>query len=320
MTTLNAIDISEKVLRRKGDLLNTLLLDQTTKKNIIWGTDSYISRGQNFTPKKVITADLVTGLYDKLIQPRAAKSLQEQHFRTKEKAEVFTPLKIVDQINKQIDWSSEIGIIDQSNWQNYIRELKLEISCGEAPFIVSRYNPTAHTGKLIKLNNRVGFLDRKLNVISKYCNQPKEWLDWAKEAYKASYGYEWQGDNVLIARENLLYTLIDYYEAKFGHTPSIDTQQEFAEIISWNIFQMDGLKYVIPMSCHHETKVLLGELTLFGETPDTVEKSECEGCKFNRPTKHNGKYVQVMDWSKNKILKFVNLVTESKNIHRQKIF
>ena len=243
--------------------------------------------------------DVITGKYDKLIQPRVVKNIQEQRFRTKEKGEVFTPLKIVNQMNKLIDWT-EVQLPNKANWKDYLRELKLEISCGEAPFIVTRYNPTAHTGKLIKLNNRVGFLDKKLHVVSKYCDNPKEWLYWAKEAYKASYGYEWQGDNILIARENLLYTLIDYYTDKFGHNPSLAVQQEFAEIISWNIFQMDGLKYVVPMSCHYETKVVLGELTLFGETPDTVKKLECEGCKFNLATKHNGKYVQIMDWSQNK--------------------
>jgi len=216
-------------------------------------------------------------------------------------------------MNKLIDWSGAIQLSDKSNWKGYVRELKLEIGCGEAPFIVSRYNPTAHTGKLIKLNNRVGFLDRKLHVVSKYCNKPKEWQHWAKEAYKASYGYEWQGDNLLIARENILYTLIDFYKAKFERNPSLAVQQEFAKIISWNIFQMDGLRCVIPMSCHHETRVVLGELTLFGETPDTVEKYECEGCKFNRPAKHNGKYVSIMDWSTNKPLKFVDLIGSFEN-------
>lgn len=311
MVTASAIDISEKALRRKGDLLNALLIDRTTKKNIIWATDSYLSRGKDFAPKKAITPDLVTGVYNKLIQPRAAKSLQEQRFRTKEKAEVFTSLKIVEQINKLIDWSGDNQLPDKLNWQDYINELKLEISCGEAPFIVSRYNPTAHTGKLIKLNNRVGFLDRKLHIVSKYCDKPKVWVHWAKQAYMASYGYEWQGDNVLIARENLLYTFIDYYKDKFGRRPSLKTQQEIAEIISWNIFQMDGIKYVVPMSCHHESKIIYGELTLFGETPDTVEKYECEGCKFNRPTKHNGKYVQIMDWEEGKPVKFVNLLKNS---------
>ncbi len=126
----------------------------------------------------------------------------------------------------------------------------------------------------------------------------------------ASYGYEWQGDNVLLARENLLYTLIDYYEHKFGQRPMLSVQEEFAQIISWNIFQMDGLKYVVPLSCYHGSKVIRGEPTLFGETPDTVEKQECEGCKYHRPTKHNGKYVKIMDWKKHKAVRFVDLTTE----------
>lgn len=306
---MSDIDIRESLLRRKGDLLDILLLDHTTKKNIIWATDSYESRGKEFTPKKRINADLVTGIYWKLIQPRAAKSLDEQHQRTKDKAEVFTPLKIVDQMNKGVDSSGTASIADETNWQEYVRQLKLEIACGEAPFIVSRYNPTAHTGKLIKLENRVGFLDRKLRTVSRYCDNKKEWLIWAKEAFKASYGYEWQGDNILIARENLLYTFIDYYVDKFGRTPKLSLQQEFAEIISWNIFQMDGIKYVIPMSCHHETRITLGELALFWETPNTVEEYECEGCKLNLSNKHNGRYVKIMDWEENKTIKFIDLVT-----------
>ncbi len=306
------IDILENILRHKGDLLDVLLIDRTTKKNIIWATDSYMNRGRGFYPKKRMTADLVTGVYGKLIQPRAAKSVIEQKQRTKDKAEVFTPLKMVDQINKSIDWSGDIRVPNEKNWKEYVCELKLEVSCGEAPFIVSRYNPTSHTGKLIKIDNRVGFLDRKLRVVSEYCSKPKDWLLWSKEAYKASYGYEWQGDNILIARENLLYTLIDYYRAKFGRRPSLSVQLEFAEIISWNIFQMDGLKCVIPMSCKHENRIIPGELTLFGETPDEVEENECEGCKFSRITKHNGKYVKIMDWSKNRSMKFVDLLKQDK--------
>ena len=304
------IDILENTLRHKGVLLDVLLSNIDTKRNIIWATDSYLRFGKTFSPKKPISPDLVTGIYGKMIQPRAAKSVAEQRQRTKDKAEVFTPLKTIDQINKMIDWTHDTFPSDEGHWQEYVRELKLEISCGEAPFIVSRYNPTAHTGKIIKLENRVGFLDRKLRVVSSYCHKPKDWLFWAKEAYRASYGYEWQGDNVLIARENLLYTMIDYYKAKFERSPSLAVQQEFAEIISWNIFQMDGIKYVVPMSCKHETRITPGELTLFGETPDMVYKYECEGCKYNRPTKHNGRYVRVMDWTAGKPIKFVDLLNE----------
>lgn len=302
------IDIFENILRRIGDLLDILLIDRTTKKNIIWATDSYEELGKEYLPKKYIAPALVTGKYGMLIQPRAAKSLDEQRRRTKDKAEVFTPLKIVDLLNKAVDTSDYNNLPDKNNWQAYIREPKLEITCGEAPFIVSRYNPIAHTGKLIKLESRVGFLDRKLKIVSKYCDKKDNWIFWAKEAFKASYGYEWQGDNVLLARENLLYTMIDYYKSKFKRPPTLPVQEEFAEIISWNIFQMDGLRYVVPMSCHHESKVILGEWTLFGEIPDTVEKYECEGCKYNLPNKHNGKYAKIMDWNQNKTVRFVDLI------------
>lgn len=298
------IDVKESYLRRTGNLLDILLTDRTTKKNIIWATESYKQKGPGFGSGDNIKPELVTGPYHKLIQPRASKSLSEQRQRTKEKAEVFTPKRIIRKMNNLID---ESKIIDKDNWKDYVKELRLEITCGEAPFVATRYNPTANTRKLLKLKYRVGFLDKKIKIVSKYCNSTEEWLLWAKEAYKSSYGYEWQGDNILIARENLLYTLIDYYKAKFKNRPPIAALEEFAEIISWNIFQMDGLKYVLPMSCHHEIRVTPAKVGLFWEEPEKVEEYECEGCKYNRPRKHNGKYVKIMDWEKKKQIRFVDL-------------
>jgi hypothetical protein len=286
-------DILENSLRRSGDLLDILLCDQTTKRNIIWATDSYEHYGESFAPHEHIMPELVTGAeYGKLIQPRAVKSREEQRQRTRDKGEVFTPLKIVDQMNKLVDRA----LISESNWQTYVAESKLEIACGEAPFIVSRYNPVAH-GAVINIGSRVGFLDRKLQVISKYCTTPKEWLRWARVAYQSSYGYEWQGDSLLIARENLLYTLTDYYKERFGRKPSLAVQREFAKVISWNIFQMDGLRCVVPMSCKKQYKS-----TLFGQV-----KIECEGCKFNNAINHNGVYAKIMDWDKNKAVRFMDL-------------
>lgn len=299
--TRSNIDIRENVLRRAGALLDILLLDRTTKKNIVWATDSYENLGKEFSPKNRIRPELVTDKYNLLIQPRAAKSLEEQRRRTKDKAEVFTPLKVVEGMNKAL----EAIVPNGDTWKEYVRENRLEITCGEAPFIVSRYNPTSHTGKLIKLDKRVGFLDRKLKVVSKFCDKKADWLFWAKEAFQASYGYEWQGDNVLLARENLLYTFIDYYEDKFVQRPGLKLQEEFARIISWNIFQMDGLRYVVPMSCHDESKIIP---VLFGEKSDIVKKYGCEGCKFNQSNKHNGKYVEIMDWKKSKAVRFVDFI------------
>jgi hypothetical protein len=302
---ISEIDIKENYLQKRGDLLNILLIDKSTNRNIIWAIDSYINQGnKDFSPKSQIKAESVTGENNKLIQPRASKSIEEQKKRTKEKAEVFTDLSIVKQINLAIDAYK----ISKNNWQDYVKEIKLEITCGEAPFIASRYDPTAN-GKLIPIKKRVGFLDKKLKTVNCYCQNEEEWLFWAKEAYKACYGYEWQGDNLLIARENLLYTFIDYYEFKFNKKPSLKLQKEIAEIICWNIFQMDGLKYVIPMSCRHEINVTEEVLNMFNEvhTPEKIEKNECEGCKYNRVGKHNGKYVKIMDWEQKKQIRFADL-------------
>ena len=131
---------------------------------------------------------------------------------------------------------------------------------------------------------------------------------WTKEAFKASYGYEWQGDSLLIARENLIYTFIDYYKDKFKKPPSLKLQKEIAEIIVWNIFQMDGLKYVIPMSCKNEKIIIKGVDTLFEKKDDRIEEKPCLGCEKKTGQNHNGVYVKTMDWVKGEPIKFVDIV------------
>jgi len=298
------IDIREDYLAKKDNLLVILLQDKTTSQNILWATDSYESKDEMFAPLAQIKTELVTGIYGSLIQPRAVKSKEEQLYRTREKAEVFTPLSIVKQMNNACDTKR----VTKNNWQEYVALLKLEITCGEAPYIVSRYDPVSDKQELLPLSKRVGFLDRKMSVISKYCDTHKEWVKWSKIAFQSSYGYEWQGDSLLIARENLLYTFIDYYQAQFKETPSIELQKEMAEIIVWNIFQMDGLKYVIPMSCKTEQVTIKGEKTLFGKEEDRIAEKPCIGCEKKTATNHNGVYVKIMDWVKGKPIKFVDIV------------
>jgi hypothetical protein len=299
------IDIREDYLLKKDDLLEILLQDKTTGKNILWATDSYEAKGKKFAPPAPITTDLVTGQYGSLIQPRAVKSKEEQLLRTRDKAEVFTPLSIVKQMNEACDTKR----VTKNNWQYYVALLKLEITCGEAPYIVSRYDPVSDKQELLSINKRVGFLDKKLSIVSKYCDIHEDWLKWTKIAFQSSYGYEWQGDSLLIARENLLYTFIDYYEDKFKETPCVELQKEIAEIIVWNIFQMDGLKYVIPMSCKTEQVTIIGEATLFGKEDDRIEEKPCKGCENKTAKNHNGTYVKTMDWKEDKIIRFVDIVS-----------
>jgi hypothetical protein len=299
-----SIDIREDHLLKKDHLLEILLQDKTTGNNILWATDSYEHKGRKYAPSAFITSDLVTGKNGSLIQPRAVKSKEEQLSRTRDKAEVFTPLSIVKQMNDACDTIR----INKKNWQEYVALLKLEITCGEAPFIVSRYDPVADKQELLQIKKRVGFLDKKLSVVSRYCNKQEEWLKWVKIAFQSSYGYEWQGDSLLIARENLLYTFIDYYQAQFKDTPSSEVQKEIADIIVWNIFQMDGLKYVVPMSCKTEHITVKGVETLFGKEEDIELEKTCEGCEKKTAKNHNGIYVKIMDWVNGNTTRFVDIV------------
>jgi hypothetical protein len=300
-----SIDIREDYLLKQDHLLEILLQDKTTGDNILWATDSYDSNGHLFAPSAKITADLITGTLGSLIQPRALKSKTEQLYRTRDKAEVFTPLSIVKQMNEACDPKR----ITKNNWQEYVALLKLEITCGEAPYIVSRYDPVSDNQELLPIAKRVGFLDYKMRIVSKYCNTQEEWIKWTKIAFQSSYGYEWQGDSLLIARENLLYTFIDYYEDKFKNSPSLELQKEIAEIIVWNIFQMDGLKYVIPLSCKSEKIIIKGEETLFEKNEDRVVEKLCPGCEKKIATKHNGTYVKILDWKKGEVINFVDLLS-----------
>ena len=303
------VDIIENTIRRHNDLLEILLLDRTrtTKKkshNILWMVDSYTGH----KAKDEIDIKDITGDNTYLIQPRIAKTKEEQKIRTKDRAEVFTPKEIVDEMNKQADWNSGHWPVSESNWHDYILEKRLEITCGEAPFIVGRYN-AANGKQVLKLSERVGFLDRKLQVVAKYASNKDEWLEWSFKAFECSYGYEWQGDNLLLARENLLHTFIDYWNNKFPEDKinlerkvskeKTDILLKIAEIISWNIFQMDGINNIIPMSGVVEDKnpEIPPLLLLFGEKPPKP--------KGKKPI-----YVRIMDWEKNKTVKFDDLINK----------
>lgn len=322
MSTADNVDIIEDTIRQHGDLLEILLTDRTRTTarkvhHIIWATESY----PGHKPKSEIAVGDITGVNRRLIQPRIAKSRAEQKARTKDKAEVFTPPAIVDRMNKLTDANgSPNWPVTSDNWQNYVGELRLEITCGEAPFIVGRYNAVNGT-KVLDLKSRVGFLDRKLRVVSEYCHNQMDWLKWATVAYQSSYGYEWQGDNLLLARENLLYTFVDYWNDKFPNetinldddiqTAKMSILNDIATIISWNIFQMDGIKYVIPMSCKSDIKVDNGLplLVMTGDDEDKISKNICPGCRTGDPFRHNGKYAKIMDWRKGNTVKFVDVLS-----------
>lgn len=300
-------------------ILSILLKDRTTNKNIIWATDNYKEQDKKYTAKKQITMEAITT--EKIIKPRLGKTQIEQENRSRDKAEVFTPSwmcniqnNLVDEMwfgkkdvfNKELSksWKAneqKVTFPENKTWQEYIKSVRLEITCGEAPYIVSRYGTV--TGKVIPIKERIGLLDRKLRVICENVETKEEWLEWAEIAYKSIYGYDWQGDNILIARENLFFTLQDYYREMFKQELDMVNMIIFAEIISWNIWQMDGAKGVIPNSCRNDKK---------DKKTDGKNAKECIGCAKDNIYKHNGKYCKIMDWEKEKIIKFIDLINKGK--------
>ena len=320
-----SVDIREDDLRELSEeVLDTLLRDHTTGHNIFWATHDYESLGSMYDYHSEILPDLITGERGMVIRPRVLKSKENQTDRAKDMAEVFTPSWVCNAQNNLVDeaWFGRKDVFNVENnekhtwqnnpnkiefpegktWKDYVRATRWEFTCGEAPYLVSRYDTT--TGVFIPLSERIGLLDRKLRIVGENTETSGEWLDMAQEAYMHTYGFEWQGDNLLLAREALLWTFVENYQAKFGKIPLIKSINYIAYIISWNIFQMDGLKGVVPDSCHDKIEVSGG---LFEERKERI--IPCIGCEKENIRQHNGIYCLIRDWPNDKKkIRFIDLI------------
>ena len=258
------IDVDEG--KWSKDLLQVLLVDRTTNRNIIWGTDDYELLGREYHSHYPILFGLITGENSSVIQPSILKTKESQGNRTKGKAEVFTPSWVCNAQNNLVDnaWFGRENVFNKETekgwettteriqfpdkkdktWQKYVDEKRLEIACGEAPYLVSRYDTVS--GEHLKLKDRIGMLDRKMRVVGENTNNEADWLKWSERAFQSIYGFEFQGDSLLIARENLLVSYCDYMEDKLNREPTEKELINIAKIISWNLWQMDGLTYTIP--------------------------------------------------------------------------
>ena len=294
------------------EVLDTLLQDKSTKKNIIWATDTYEELGEGFTDKAQIYADYLLRSSD-IILPRIQKSQAAQAQRTRKKAEVFTPAWLCNRMNNHLDedWFGRQDVFNTENedhswtvtegkiifpegktWQQYVDSRRLEITCGEAPYLVSRYDVS--TGVLIvPPMRRIGMLDRKLRVVNENTETYDDWLKWVIRAFEASYGYEYQGDNVLIARINLLMTFVDYYEERWNKKPRDKLLQQIANKIVWNIWQMDGLKDTVPLGKPFEE---YKQLSLFDIEEENENEPDAVPCRiFNWRSKSSVKFMNIKE-------------------------
>ena len=308
-------------------VLDTLLKDKSTGKNIIWATDPpeelQTVMYEPVTDRSQITTQQLGLTHYEVVLPRMMKQTDTQQQRTRKKGEVFGPAWVCNKMNNALDadWFGGLGAGESAGqftvelpqgwqtvetpvqfpackgktpaWAQYVQSRRLEVTCGEAPFLASRYD--AATGEMIPVARRIGILDRKLRVVSENAATEEEWLKFATHAVQSTYGYEYQGDNLLLARVNLLLTYAEHLQARCQRKPTKEELQPIATIISWNLWQMDGLHLSVPGGKPQPEAEQLDLFSMFGAAepqPPTVSCKVKNWRKGSHGTTQNFETIQ----------------------------
>lgn len=189
--------------------------------------------------------------------------------RPKTRNEIYTPSWVV---KKMTTYLNDRLKEDADSWMDYLSMTGGELCCGHAPFLVMRYD--AVTLEPIEFKDRYGIIDLKIKTLFEQDLDDEAWVMWLEEIFKSSYGWDIYSDAIVYARCNVFMTFMEAYRLKFGEDPGPLLQRRFLNIISWNIFQMDGL-----------------QLT----HPDT------------------GQEVKIMDWQNERVIRFKTLKKEKKD-------
>ena len=305
---------NNKLFDIESVISNNLLVDYSTGRNIVWATNAYSSNGSEYNKENQMNLENIISIYRKgILVPRIMKTKNEQSERSKNNAEVFTPSWIINKMNNYCDeqWFGEKNIFNIENddntwtttkrkvefkkkndWKEYVDSKRIEITCGEAPYIVSRYDVT--NGNLLKIEDRIGILDRKIRIVNENTNTKKTWLQWVYRAFESVYGYEYQGDSLLFSRINLLQTFIDYYEDRYQEVPEKRMIERITKIISWNFWQMDGLKGSSPTS----------------RPVEKFEQLSLDSLLENNDKKDEIVYCKIKDWRTNMTIEYNNIKKE----------
>lgn len=308
-------------------VLDTLLKDRSTGKNIIWATDPpeelQTVMYEPVTDRSQITTQQLGLTHYEVVLPRMMKQTDTQQQRTRKKGEVFSPAWVCNKMNNALDtdWFRGLGAGETSGqftvelpqswqtvetpvqfpvckgrtpaWVQYVQSRRLEVTCGEAPFLASRYD--AATGEMIPVPRRIGILDRKLRVVSENAATEDEWRKYATHAVQSTYGYEYQGDNLLLARVNLLLTYAEHLQAHWQRKPTKKELQPIANIIAWNVWQMDGLHLSVPGGKPQPEAEQLDLFSMFGAAepqPPTVSCKVKNWRKGSHGTTQNFETIQ----------------------------
>lgn len=307
---MEVMNWKERFLQLPQAVQESLLIDRTAKsqgvgrRRIIWATGAYEVFGKGYKAEEEITIPALMAPCAPVIRPMAEKREEEKKERAKKRAEVFTPSWMCCLQNDLVDeewfgrscvfhtakangngWQTVESTIQfpempGKTWNRYVDRKVLEITCGEAPYLVSRYDTV--TGVAIPVRERIGMLDRKLRIVGENAKTEDEWMHWSRRAFEATYGYEYQGDSLLLARMNLLETYREYKEERWRKEATKEELAVIARILSWNLWQMDGLSGFLPlgeMGRQYYSDSLFGEdLRLYapGEIESRIHNWRCK--------------------------------------------
>ena len=153
-------------------VLDTLLKDKSTGKNIIWATDPpeelQTVMYEPVTDRFQITTQQLGLTHYEVVLPRMMKQTDTQQQRTRKKGEVFSPAWVCNKMNNALDadWFRGLGAEESAGqftvelpqgwqtvetpvqfpacggktpaWVQYVQSRHLEVTCGEALFLASR--------------------------------------------------------------------------------------------------------------------------------------------------------------------------------------
>lgn len=142
------------------DVLDELLRDHTTRKNIFWATHDYEYLGNGYSYNDEILPERVTGEHGEVIKPRVLKSKELQIGRAKDMAEVFTPSWVCNAQNNLVDeaWFGRnyvkmTEVKRNTQWINKYKVIFSKATCEHAgtPDKTGRYKVFS-TMKILKPN------------------------------------------------------------------------------------------------------------------------------------------------------------------------
>lgn len=251
------------------DIIDILLKERSFKRNL-----NFVETIEEFSGDDEITCDIV--LQDPpIILPQYMYAYDRKRNSAKKRGAVFTPqfaannmcevlcraiLNVPDEENicAQIypinetdtrEWITDT--LPPEDCLNLIYKTCLDSCCGEGIFLTQRYHQ--NSGKPIEIPFRKGLLDRKLHVIKRALEKEEDlhelrFFSLAKIAFKTTYGFDLLGKSVYLTRKNLLETFVDFYQWIFAKDPENAMVEDIATILSYNIFQMNGLSHKVPLT------------------------------------------------------------------------